>query len=813
MKHKHLKSLALCAGFVPVLASAQATIQVETQPTHKFDDALHIDLHVTPSDNTDGQPADLWVYLTTEAGDNIYVTPTGSCTDASTDCTVGPFTAGENIAEGTIDIDETLAPGNAGIPLGEGVAGKYSVHAVFTAPGTTPSDNNLLSTVGSAFTDVTAEKTDQPNLVIFLADDLGYNDIAPFGGEMTTPTLDTMAAEGTLLTNFHSHASCSPTRSITLSGVDNHRNGLGTMDGKLLPQTIKNATNQYGFTEAVPEDIEIIDNTINADGEANNPKFTETKNIGRDGYEGHLNQRVVTIATVLRDAGYHTYMIGKWHLGENKGFRPYYRGFEKTFALLEGAGSNFDHIGFSPNFPYTHYTQQGELAELPSKEEVAVTRAAADALVGYADKYQVSEVFYSTRDYTDFMINNIEADRQADAERKPFFAHFAYQAPHAPLQAPVDLTEKYLPIYQAGWDVLRQQRFDQMVADGIIPAGLELPARWNHTKKDANGNDVLVVPAWDDLNANEQAVYAKKMAIYAGMIEYMDFNIQRFMDYLKSTGEYENTIFLFFGDNGADDQDRDMQKRYTDWYPTIGITNCLQADLDSPEDITQKDCYKGMGLPKSLLTMPPGWAQVSATPHFAAKATMAEGGLRASAIIMGANILKNVKSDAFMSALDVFPTFLDYAHVKHPIKKNVAPGTLVAYKDATPNPSFAYNAEGERFIFPLDGRSFRAVFSGAADKAYGEKDGIGFELYGTINRALFMGDWKILKLGDAPWGQGEAQEWALYNLKDDPRELNDVSAANPDIYAEMIQKYNEYASNVRYTPHLATQQNQRSRED
>ncbi|MEK7990116.1 MAG: sulfatase-like hydrolase/transferase [Thiotrichaceae bacterium] len=861
MKYKYtdrLRALALCVGLVPVLASAQARIVVETQPVHSFDDALNINLQVIPSNTTDNVTGDLWLYLQGQDKIKLYVTPQGICAESSADCTVAPLLPNKTITEEILDIDQLLSADNdTGIPLSADFEGRYSIHAAYTQPGATLSDGALLSVIGSAYFEVADQPARRPNLVIFLADDLGYNDISPFGGEVDTPTIDTLAATGTLLTNFHSHASCSPTRSITLSGVDNHRNGLGTMDGKLLDARLGNSQNQFAYREDMPDDVIEVDRELDINGNVNNPAASPEnitagkygfKNIGRKGYEGHLNQDVITIATVLRDANYHTYMIGKWHLGEAEGFRPYYRGFEKTFALLEGAGSNFDHIGFSPNFPYTHYTKQGKVVELPSAIKVAATRAAADALVGYADKYQVSDSFYSTRDYTDFMINKINADRQIDQQRKPFFAYFAYQAPHAPLQAPEDLIEKYLPIYSQGWDVVRKQRFDKMTELGIIPPSLEYPERWTHTK--ANGD--FVAPAWDDLNDNERAVYAKKMAIYTGMIEYMDYNMQRFMDYLKNIGEFDNTVFLFFGDNGADDQDRDTTPVYLKWYKdsadTLGITNCTLDDLESSEDITQKACYAGMGLPKSLLTMHPAWAQATVSPFYAAKATMAEGGLRAAAVISGLDIQKGAKSGAFMSALDVFPTFLDYAHVAHPASKTSIPGSLVRHTDTQRNPSFEYSSDTPnlRFVYPLDGRSFRSVLNGTADKAYGDRDAIGFELYGTINRAIYMGDWKILKVGDAPWGAGEKQQWSFFNLKEDPRESVDLKADFPDdftdffirpldlgegftnyltekgidpasdlavrmnAYADMIQKYAVYATNVRYIPNVSDQRNQRS---
>jgi arylsulfatase A-like enzyme len=181
-----------------------------------------------------------------------------------------------------------------------------------------------------------------PNILLVVADDLGYTDLGSFGGEIDTPTVDALAAEGIRFTDFHVSVSCSPTRSMLMSGTDNHLAGLGTMS-----------------------------------------ELIEPWHVGKPGYEGHLNNRVVSLAEVLRDGGYHTYMAGKWHLGHAEGQLPYDRGFERTFSLMNGGASHWNDM--SPLFEsdVIHYTKNGQYLEsLPGD-------------------------FYSSRSYADFLIDSI----------------------------------------------------------------------------------------------------------------------------------------------------------------------------------------------------------------------------------------------------------------------------------------------------------------------------------------------------------------------------------------------------------------------
>jgi len=510
----------------------------------------------------------------------------------------------------------------------------------------------------------------RPNIVMIIADDMGYSDMSLYGGEINTPNLDELAKAGMMLTHFYAAPTCSPTRSMVLSGVDNHQAGLGAM-------------------------VEYM---------ASNQK-------GKPGYEGYLNQRVVTIPNLLKDAGYHTYMAGKWHLGKQAGFLPSDRGFEQTFALLDGAADHYTQRGYNPARPVASYSSNGEAVELP-------------------------ENFYSSDYYTNKLIEFIDSDRD---DNQPFFVYATYTSPHDPLQVPEKYIQKYLGQYEIGWDQLRENRFQRMKQLGLIAEDLELPPRWK------------TVQAWDSLTPEQQKYEAKTMAIYAGMIDNLDDNIGRLIDYLKEIGEYENTVFIFFSDNGPEGANRAQLERWQTWFEEDNINNS----------------YENIGQPNSFVTLNPGWTQASSTPFLWYKGRVSEGGIRVPAIFAYSGVIAaNSRSDAFGSVLDLMPTVLEYAGVKHP-------GTH-------------YNGQE---IYPIEGRSLEPVLAKKSDRVYSEEDTIAFELFGNGNSALFQGDWKIVRLIQ-PWGDGE---WKLYNIRQDPRELIDLSEQYPERLKEMIAAYEKYA--------------------
>ena len=220
-------------------------------------------------------------------------------------------------------------------------------------------------------------KNSKPNILIIVADDLGYSDITPYGGNIHTPALDQLAKDGMAFSNFHVQPTCSPTRSSLLTGNDNHIAGLGIMSEMDYP-------------------------ALHA--------------LHLPGYSGELSQQVVTIPEVLRDNGYHTYMTGKWHLGEGPGKDPFDRGFEETFILGTGGGSHWnDKKALSP-LQKMEYTRNGKPVEPPKD-------------------------FYSTQYYTDQMIQFIDKNK---ADQKPFFAYLSYTAVHDPMHAPKYYIDKYL---------------------------------------------------------------------------------------------------------------------------------------------------------------------------------------------------------------------------------------------------------------------------------------------------------------------------------------------------------------------------------
>ena len=535
-----------------------------------------------------------------------------------------------------------------------------------------------------------SEEDDRPNIVLLIADDMGYGDPQPFGGEIDTPTINELAQKGLKFTNYHVGPSCSPTRSMLLTGLDNHLAGLGQMLEKLAP-------NQ----------------------------------AGRPGYEGVINESSLTIPQLMQDNGYHTYMVGKWHLGgaeideetgEAIGLHPAEQGFSRSFALLEGGGDHYSNRGFSPIRPRNHFSDDGRrINTLPDEFE------------------------YSTDFYTDKMIEFIESNRE---DGKPFYAYVAYTAPHTPLQVPdKDLIDKYEEIYSQGWDVLRAERFERMKEMGIIPEDAEYPERFEEA------------PAWDEITPRRQAREARRMGVYAGMVEYLDGAMGRLIDYLEETGEYDNTIFVFMSDNGADGHDRARQQLYKDWFQQLGVDNSLE----------------NLGLPNSFASRGIEWAQVSGTPFWAEKATTAEGGTRAPLILYYPGMIEGGDmTDVFATVKDLSPTLLEYAGVEHP-------GT--SYKG--------------REIHPLSGRSMVPFLEGETEYVYAPDEPVGIELGGTINDSLFMGDWKIVRIGDELWGDGE---WKLYNIKEDPSEMYDLSDEEQDRFIKMRAAYEEYLIRVNWIP-------------
>jgi arylsulfatase len=514
----------------------------------------------------------------------------------------------------------------------------------------------------------------RPNIVLIVADDMGYADMGMFGGEIRTPNLDALARQGVRFTDFYTSVTCSPTRSMMLSGTDTHIAGLGNMEEMIAP-------NQKGVR----------------------------------GYEGVLNDDVLAFPQLLRDAGYHTYMAGKWHLGKEPDKIPAARGFERDFTLLQGAGSYFDDTGLNARSPRSVFTRDGKyLASLPGD-------------------------YYATRTYTDEMIGFIESNRGDD---KPFFAYVSHQAPHDPFHLPEDWLRRYETDYDQGWDATRKQRLKRMVELGIVPADTRPADR------------MWFLPDASNLAPGPRAIAARKMELYAAMVENMDHHIGRLIDYLKSIDEYDDTLFLFFSDNGPEGTDLGAMLRGQAGSENF-LFHAIKWSQTHPDAWGRTGSYVGYGAP---------WAQVSATPFRLYKGWPAEGGIRSPLLVSGAEVRRPAGSinDGVMHVMDVAATLLDVAGVDPPS----------SYKG--------------REIAPMQGRSWAPMLAGKAESPRGPENWLGWELWG--NRAIRKGDWKLLWL-HKPMGTAD---WELFNLKEDPGETHDLASEHPKKVRELLALWKEY---------------------
>src|SRR3990167_3676711 len=309
-----------------------------------------------------------------------------------------------------------------------------------------------------------------PNIVILLADDWGFSDVGAFGSEIATPHIDALANAGMRFSNFHVAGSCSPTRAMLLTGVMNHRNGLGNM-----PETIPD------------------------------------EHRGKPGYDTVMNHRVVTMAELLKAAGYRTYLTGKWHLGSDRTRLPHARGFDRAFSLADAGADNFEQRPIEGMYDQANWTENGKPATLPRD-------------------------YYSSRFVVQRMIDYIEADRDSG---KPFLASVNFLANHIPVQAPDSDIARYSAMYRDGLTALRAARAKRAAAMGVMPAGAPLVT-------------MPTTPDWASLTTDERAAAVRVMQAYGGMATAMDREVGRLVAHLKATGDYDNTIFVFLSDNGAE---------------------------------------------------------------------------------------------------------------------------------------------------------------------------------------------------------------------------------------------------------------------
>lgn len=494
----------------------------------------------------------------------------------------------------------------------------------------------------------------RPNILLIVADDLGYADLGSYGGDIATPSIDSLASEGVLFTQFHTAPLCAPTRSMLLSGNNNHVAGMANQGVRGI--------------------------------------------MGQDypGYEAQLSDRIVPFPGLLRDAGYNTYMIGKWHLGVTAENGPKVAGFERSYSLLNGAGNHWDEVGFYEG----------------------------GSIIWSDDKFtHWPEGAYSTDHFTDQLLGFIEQGKEDD---KPFFAFAAYTSPHWPLTVPEKYLNRYAGHYDKGYDHLREQRFESLKTAGIIPADSKLPPR----NKD--------IAPWDTLDKESQKRESRKMELYSAMVENLDDNVGRLVEYLKENDLYKNTLIVFMSDNGAAGED---------FFNSGPFVEFIQARYDNS--------YEKMGLPGSFVSYGAAWAEAGSAPFSRYKGFTREGGVTAPMIMSGPGVSRSGEINAsYLTVMDMAPTFLEVAGATYPV--------------------------GEE-IWPIEGESAANFMAGKSESVHDEKYVTTLSHRGRV--LVRQGRWKLVNI-NGPFDESGLE---LFDLQADPGETINLAESQPEKFQGMLE--------------------------
>jgi arylsulfatase A-like enzyme len=477
-----------------------------------------------------------------------------------------------------------------------------------------------------------AVQEERPNILLIMADDMGYTDLGSFGSQIRTPHLDALALGGVRLTNYHVGPACSQTRSMLMSGT-----------------------------------------------------YTEVGTVATAPRTRHLADNVVALPQLMKDAGYHTYMSGKWHIGSNEEESPAAAGFESSFALMSGAAEHFK-VG---EMPEGRYRENGKSVD-------------------------IDDDFYSTNVYTDKILEYLKAN---EGDGTPFFAWYTPTTPHWPMQVPDDYLHRYDGVYDKGYDDLIRKRVQRANEMGVLPPGFSL--------KDYPRSEQ---PGWDELTEEGRRLEARKMELYAAMIENFDHHVGRIIRYLRETDQFDNTLIVFSSDNGGDYSVRPVREQHDNRLENLG----------------RATSYVAIGAWGDAITAPFKWN----------KGTQVEGGTRVPAFIHHQSLTnKSGVNNRFLTVMDLTPTFLELAGSKHP-------GT--EYQGRT--------------IIPSRGRSFVDLLHSEEQPGHHVDEDVWYSL------AFYRDEWKLVRVVPER-GTGE---WELYNVQDDPSETTNVAENHPELFTELI---------------------------
>jgi arylsulfatase A-like enzyme len=530
----------------------------------------------------------------------------------------------------------------------------------------------------------------RPNIVLILADDMGFSDVGCYGGEIHTPNIDALAKHGIRFAQFYNQARCCPTRASLLSGLYPHQAGVGAMN----------------------------------------------QNLGKLPYQGELNDNCVTIAEVLKQAGYFTGMVGKWHLchlniasspapkakamldfsidspiSDSKANWPCNRGFDDHWGTIPGVENYYDPYGLVHN-------------------EQTIQRD--------------SPGFY----YTDFITNHaVQMIDDGSRQNRPFFLYVAYTAPHWPMQARPEDIERYKDTYSVGWDAIRAARYKRQIEMGLIDPQWALSPR----AFDQRLNDgASAVGPWD--NTVNPIWQARRMAVYAAMVESLDRGVGKIVDALAERKIDGNTLVIFLSDNGGSQENVEP-----DWYDVPNRTRDgrrIQIGNNPKYMPGPEEVFQSYG---------PAWANASNTPFRRFKHFTEEGGIATPFIVSWPGVIPAtgaIQHDQVGDVIDLMPTVLDITGATYPKE-----------------------FRGHQ-ITPMEGQSLFSSFKGGPRD---ERSGaLCWEHEG--NRAVRIDVWKLVA--------AHGEKWQLYDMTHDRTELHDVSAQHPDIVAKLHAAYDAWVKRV-----------------
>ncbi len=530
----------------------------------------------------------------------------------------------------------------------------------------------------------------RPNILLILADDLGYSDLGCYGGEINTPHIDALAQGGVRFTQMYNSARCCPSRASLLTGLYPHQAGIGSFAGS---------------------------------------------DKGAPGYRGKLNEKTVTIAELLREAGYRTFGSGKWHVNTPG---PTERGFEEFYGFLEDYGID----GYDPKW----------MKRYPA---------------GRPERVYAQDSFFATNAITDYALDFL--DSAQTTPDLPWFLYLAYQAPHFPLQAPAADIARYETSYLVGWDTIRQRRYDRLLQMGLIDTSTKLSPRSPFVldtvgKRNQVPGDGIHNPPWQSLSRARQADLAKRMAVYAGMVDNMDQNIGRVTHYLASKGELENTLILFLSDNGACGEWDAFGFEFPE-----NNTRVAGSTPGHPNILHRGQSLAKLGSSEGpLFSYGSGWANVGNTPFSYYKMFVHEGGISTPFIMhwpAGIHSPGRIFNETYAHIMDIMPTCMEVAKAKYP------------------------DHYDDRSITPTEGVSLLSTL----DSVSAPKRLLIFEHAG--HPAVREGDWKLVSSENAfeVMTLKRDTKYHLYNIARDRSETTDLAEAYPDLrYQLHIKMLNEF---------------------